>query len=121
MDIEADEIVAGCVVVGGLFLLMGFVWLYLAICSALVLSTFWAWFMLPVFPSLPAISMIQAIGITFTFGALNNTWMKSILEATKPKEENERTGAQNAALVIGIFVAPWLTLLIGHLFRTFCM
>lgn len=39
--------------------------------SGLVLSYLWAWFIIPVFPALPALTFIQAGGIMLLVGFLN--------------------------------------------------
>jgi hypothetical protein len=77
----------------------------------LVAYKFWYWFMLPVFPALPSITLIQAIGLLFFVGVITHkskyvepNWLK---EKRVQKEKIE-------ALAMSL-LGPFITLGIGYL------
>ena len=77
--------------------------LYGAVSWGLVMYKFWYWFLLPVFPSLPQINFIQAVGLMFFLGLF-----KGVETQVLKKEYKDETSATLAALL-----APWLTLIVG--------
>lgn len=77
--------------------------LYSSFSWGLVLYKFWYWFLLPVFPDLPEITYILAVGLMLFIGLFHNQTHTVI------KEEYRKQGWE----VSGIFFAPWITLIIG--------
>ena len=75
---------------------------YDALCWGLVGYKFWYWFLLPIFPTLPAIVFWQAVGLMF-FIAL----FKSAGQVIKKEYKDE-----NAQMLL-TFILPWITLLCG--------
>jgi uncharacterized membrane protein len=73
-----------------------------------VVSLFYGWFVLSVFPTAPAISLIQFIGIMLFLIALLPKYHGTAL---KDEYENKKTK------VIGLLIAPWLTLLFGWIIK----
>ncbi len=93
--------------------ILGFIFLFVAILAVallyssvawgLVMYKFWYWFLLPVFPALPQINFLQAVGLMF-FLSLFKTVETQILK----KEYKDETAG-----TIGSLIVPWLTLLMG--------
>jgi hypothetical protein len=79
--------------------------LYGSLSWGLVMYKFWYWFILPVFPSLPQITFVQAVGLMFFIGLF-----KGVETQVLKKEYKDETTASIAAIV-----APWLTLVVGYL------
>jgi hypothetical protein len=79
--------------------------LYGSLSWGLVMYKFWYWFILPVFPSLPQITFVQAVGLMFFIGLF-----KGVETQVLKKEYKDETTASIAAIV-----APWLTLIVGYL------
>jgi hypothetical protein len=77
--------------------------LYGAVSWGLVMYKFWYWFLLPVFPSLPQITFLHAVGLMFFIGLF-----KGVETQVLKKEYKDETSATLAALL-----APWLTLIVG--------
>ena len=85
-----------------------------------VLSMLWAWFVLPVFPFLPALSFVQATGVFLfvDFLLIKVALCSNILEMSMDKE----TGKPSSCFVSFIKMAsPWVALLVGYLFKTWFM
>lgn len=80
--------------------------IYGALVWGLVTYKFWYWFILPVFPTLPEISFIEAIGIMFFISLFKTAIQQSI----KKEHTNEKI------TTISALVAPWVSLLLGYLF-----
>jgi phosphate/sulfate permease len=70
----------------------------------------WYWFLVPVFPAIPAITLVQAIGLNFVIGLFKNHNI-----ATKTKEDE--TTQQKVVMAI----LPWLTIGMAWLFKYICM
>lgn len=79
--------------------------IYTTLTWGLVVYKFWAWFLLPVFPSAPHITFVQAVGLMFLIG-LTHQMDTQVLK----KEYKDEMSAG-----IGALIAPWLTLFIGWL------
>ena len=84
--------------------------IYASFCYGLVLSNFYEWFMLPIFPNLVKISVTQFIGISFFANILIRHHSQNIKQ-----EYLEDISTR----VIGFLLSPWLVLLIGYLFKAF--
>lgn len=92
------------IIVAILFIIiMGLAIVYGALTWGLVVSKFWVWFLLPVFPDLPAITFVQAIGLSLFIG-LFHTVNTQVVQ----KEYKDET--QGTILVV---IAPWVTLGFG--------
>lgn len=74
-----------------------------------VLYKFWEWFVLPVFHTLPSITMYQAVGLMFVVNLF-----KSHVPANTP--DNETTTTKKVGNMIGACITPWVTLVIAYLF-----
>jgi hypothetical protein len=77
--------------------------LYDTLCWGLVMYKFWDWFLLPVFPELPALSFVQALGLMFVVGLFKNQYIQNI----KSEYTNSNYGQ--------FFWMPWATLFFGWL------
>lgn len=75
--------------------------IYSSLSWGLVFYQFWAWFVLPVFTSLPEITFVQAIGLYF-FLAL----FKSQGEGIDSKYKDDNYWAV-------ILILPWIMLIVG--------
>lgn len=93
-------------VLGFIFLFIfiaGLALLYGSVSWGLVMYKFWYWFLLPVFPSLPHVTFVQAVGLMFFVGLFHG------INSQVLKKEYKDEGA---ATLVAI-AAPWLTLLVG--------
>jgi hypothetical protein len=100
-DTNEDIGLTGCLALLVLMIYSPVVW-------GFVLVHFWAWFILPVFTTLPVFGLLQAIGL-WEFATLSayftGTWVTVF--------ESKGGGAVNR---IGIsLVIPWLVLLMGKI------
>jgi hypothetical protein len=77
--------------------------IYNSISWGLVAYKFWYWFALPLFPALPEITYVQAIGF-FVFLALFKNHSAQIIEDKY---------VDNVKSFILMLIAPWMTLLFG--------
>ena len=77
--------------------------LYDAASWGLVMYMFWDWFLLPVFPTLPTITFINAVGLMF----LINLFKKTDTQILKKEYKDE------TAVGVAVIFAPWITLLSG--------
>ena len=87
----------------GLILIVLGAFLYDTLCWGLVMYKFWDWFLLPVFPELPALSFVYAIGLMFVVGLFKNQTTQII----KPEYTVSNFGQ--------FFWMPWATLFFGWL------
>lgn len=74
---------------------------------------FWEWFIVPVFPTLPHIGLIQCIGLMFFISLFKNHYYKE-----KNDEKNDDNTLENLKLAI---IYPWLTVLLGYIFKLFIL
>lgn len=119
MDIE--EVLGGCAVLFLLCLIFIVAMVYFTVAGAVVLTSFWSWFLIPVFPNLPQITLVNAIGINMLWGALNSSFTRAIVEGLRDKTEEEEKGAKAAIALLMLIFAPWVTLLIGAIFHAVFM
>jgi hypothetical protein len=91
----------------GVIVLLGVAILYSSLTWGLLVWKFWYWFLLPVFPALPAITFLQAVGIMF-FICL----FKGVPAQVIKDEYVDKTNGTIASII-----APWLTLFIGWLVK----
>mgnify|MGYP000426209176 CR=1 FL=1 len=92
-----------------LILLAVVVILYSAFVWGFVVSKFYLWFILPVFPSLPHFSILQFIGFLLFVRVImpkHYSWLKDEYEDT-------------SKIWTGALLDPWVTLAIGYLIHCF--
>lgn len=98
-------------IIGFIFGLIGFAGviafftIYGAVSWGVVVYLFWDWFLTPVFTQLPAITFVQAIGLSFFIGLFRNHG------TTQIKKEYRDT---NDSALLSL-ISPWAVLLIGWL------
>ena len=80
--------------------------LYSAFSYGVLTYQFYAWFVLPVFPSLPHITFVQAIGISFFI---------SLFKGHYPSEYNSGSDSYKAKYGWADFLSPWIILLVGYI------
>ena len=76
---------------------------YGALFWGLVMYKFWYWFLLPVFPTLPQITFVHAMGLAM-FMSLFHTIQSQVIK----KEYKDET-----ASIVAPLLAPWVTLVFG--------
>jgi len=96
------EIIAFVIV---FIIIIAFAVAYGAMSWGLVMYKFWYWFLLPVFPSLPQINYIQALGLAVFIGLFHTVQSQVIKE-----EYKDETRSMALSLL-----APWVTLMLGWL------
>jgi hypothetical protein len=84
---------------------------YAAFAWGVVLNLFWKWFLLPVFPTLPTITLGQAIGLMMVVSLFDKN-MPQVLPV-----ELEDTDRKN----ILDLISPWIVLLVGIIVKFFLM
>ena len=82
---------------------VAFAILYTSVSWGLVMWKFWYWFLLPVFPTLPQINFLQAVGLMFFLMLFKQPEGQVLKEEYKDKTSS----------TWGPLLAPWLTLLFG--------
>ena len=85
-----------------------------AIMRGFVLKKLWGWFVIPLFPSAPAVSIAQAIGISLVVGYLTH-------QDSESKSESSASSAKGvmAFALLGLFIQSAIVFLFGwvtHLF-----
>lgn len=75
----------------------------------------WEWFVLPVFPSLPAINIAEAIGLTMFLGVLKMDLSKMEVPEERPdvQERMAKHVLRIMALLVGIFWCWLIHLALG--------
>jgi hypothetical protein len=91
----------------GIILLVAFILVYATFAWGFVLWKFWYWFLLPVFPSLPEVTLVQCVGLMFILSLFHVQTPQMI------KKEYKDESLQNWAT----FLSPLLTLFIGWLIK----
>lgn len=76
-----------------------------------VLMNTWQWFIVPTFPNVPAINLLQAIGIQMVFSAIRSQSGRVL----KDKCRNKRKDA------INFIIAPWVLFLISYIIKQFLL
>lgn len=84
---------------------------YAAFAWGVVLTVFWKWFILPVFPTLPTITLAQAIGLMMVV----NLFDKNVPQVLPV--ELEDTEKKNVFDIVN----PWVVLLVGWIVWFFLM
>lgn len=79
--------------------------LYSTAVWGLVLFKFWSWFVLPIFPALPEITFVQAIGLMLVIGLFRSQHINSV-------KKEYKDGAMETTLSL---INPWMTLFFGWL------
>ena len=101
------EFISGIIAVAVIILLLT---LYSSLCWGIVLYKFWYWFLIPVFPILPEISYTLSVGLIMFIALFHN-------HSSNIKEEYKDT----KQVYINMFLAPWLTLLMGWIVKLFIL
>lgn len=83
--------------------------LYSAFAWGFVVSKFYLWFILPVFPSLPYFSILQFIGFLLFLSAVMPKHYSGLKDEYEDKSKIWSYGLLN----------PWITLTIGYLIHCF--
>ena len=105
-DLETLGTVAGC---GAIVVLTPILVVLSYLINGYVLSMLWKWFIVTTF-HLPVLNIPEAIGIAVVVGFLT----KQITSSGDSKEKSKSEKWTNIiGLIIGIFVGPFITLLIG--------
>ena len=87
--------------------IVGILFFYEAISWGLVTWKFWYWFLLPVFPTLPAITFLQAVGLMFFI---------SLFKA-QPTQAIKKEYIDQTNTTVTQVIAPWVTLFVGWLVK----
>ena len=96
--------VGGCFVFSVIFaVLMPLTWLYTIFSYGFVSLKLWNWFILPLFPNMPSLNILTAMGLTSVFGWFNSR------QFYKLKYKGEKI-EQNLDTTIFI-ILPWITLI----------
>jgi hypothetical protein len=90
-----------------LIVLFGILFIYDTLSWGLVLYKFWAWFVLPIFTTLPEISFVQAIGLMFFIGLFKSHFMGENLKDEYKKDTN--------ITIFTAIILPWMTYFFGWL------
>lgn len=77
------------------------------ILDGFILKTFWAWFLLPVFPGAPKLTITTAIGLACLISFIGQSW-------TKKQEEGDLSDKLAAMVGVSI-ITPLITLGLGWL------
>ena len=94
-------------IIGIVFLIFGLM-VYDAFSWGFVCFKFWYWFILPIFVTLPVLSLYSCIGLMFFISLFKNHNLIS------PKQENED---KYTNLTVNL-LSPWLILFSGWLIKT---
>jgi ABC-type lipoprotein release transport system permease subunit len=119
--IDAEEAFKGCAVIFLVFALVILLGVYSTAAVGFVISVFWAWFLMPIFPMLPHLTVIQAIGITFLLNALKPNYKDMTESLSKMGEQDEDAQKKIMVSIFVLIFSPWAALLAGFLFRYFFM
>lgn len=118
-DYSFEEVAAGCF--GALFALAiaAFIVIYGVFSSGFVLSVLWAWFLLPLFPMLPKLTVLQAIGLMLVVRAFKPNYRETTEAVMKVGNKVESKEALVSS--VSILLVPWFALLLGWFIRFFFM
>lgn len=101
--------------------LVSLVWsIFNTVLRGYLIKTFWVWFILTQFPSLPHISTIAAIGFSFFVSALAPLRSPSAREIDDFKNRNSEDGRMtNLFIQIGFTIGTLITLFSGWVVHHF--
>lgn len=88
------------IIIGILFVYDTFLW-------GVILYKFWNWFVLPVFTTLPVLTLVQAIGLMFVINLFKSHFMGENIRDEFKKNKWESP--------VAILILPWITLIFGWL------
>lgn len=91
--------------------------LYNCLSWGVVVWCFWDWFLLPVFPNLPELGYLKAVGLMFFIDLFKNQVFPAI-PTFKPefiKSDGKNTQS------IATFISPWVVLIIGFFMHLFIL
>lgn len=94
----------------GALALVGLLVIYSSASWGFVLYKMWGWFVLPVFPMLPSINFIEALGLMFIISLFKN-------QPTTMKEEFVDNSKNTTYFLLG----PWMTLLVAWFIKIIWM
>lgn len=96
-----------------LFFVFGGTIIYMTWATAVVGKIMWMWFMVPTF-GLPALTFGQAWGLSILVRFLTYV-------PTERKNEDDKTKNEKLLSLITVLLAPWISLLIAWICKTFFM
>jgi hypothetical protein len=102
------ETLIGCIAFVGLLVVMAVLGILL---KAFVLTKLWAWFIVPLFPGAPSLTMAQAYGIALVIAMVTH-------QHSEAQEEPDKEKRQIAAIV-SLFVWPLLVLFVGWIVKAY--
>lgn len=91
-------------------LVMGVV-LYFSFSWGFVLYKFWYWFLMDVFPDLPEITIMQAVGLKLFAGIL--------VTLRNPELKEELYNEDKISRTVSLAVLPWISLIFGYFIYLF--
>jgi hypothetical protein len=115
MDIE-DFLKGVFMTIGGAIIIVAAL-IYASLSYGFVIANFWAWFIMPIFESAPALKVTQAFGLALFLGSLR-VRIGNLSDLFKKSDLDEASKALNFLFAVAI---PWLILLLGFLFKTFLL
>ena len=103
-----------CLNILGTLALIGLAWLYNIFAYGYVGSIMWTWFIMPLFPSMPAISLLQAAGLSLmvTFFTHDHLYRKT---------PSDQSTMDKIMTMVVPAIAPWVTLLVGYIVHCMLM
>lgn len=84
-------------------ILIAGIFIYSTLSWGFVLYRFWYWFLLPVFPDMPHVTLLTTIGLAFLVGAF----------VRHQEPHKETTKAENKTTIMNWLIAPWISLFFG--------
>jgi len=120
MSTDNEEVGMACAALIGTIIGVFLFIIYMTFASAVLLSSFWAWFILPIFPELTQLTLVSAIGLGMFYNALNGNYAKAIEKVNEAKKNPKET-SEVIGLLVGLAIAPWIALLTGWVFKIIFM
>jgi hypothetical protein len=82
---------------------------FMVVSNGILTYYLWRWFVIPIFPTVPLFTLVQAIGLNFFINLFKN-------HGSFTKKDGEKKEFDFTPLIL-----PWLALLIAWIFKTFFM
>jgi hypothetical protein len=105
------ETLLGCLGLAAGFVLLvvfGVLW------RAFVLTKLWVWFILPVFPTLPTLSLAQMYGVALVVGSLTHT-----ADSEPEPDDEEARNKRHIHRIANGFLYPLLLLTVGWIVKRY--